>query len=259
MPTQLNADVNYLTDKNDEVFFPVTHQKAVVDDNGTPLTQVLDSAVSDWNQNDSSAKSYIKNRTHYTEIGTASANDFVLDFSNVSITDTGNWVSASGDIIISSSSLGVTCEMSNSFVYSPDSIGYRIFYEATNSDLLYNSKPLGIEIDVDTQYEDGMVLVGYYATPGQHLSFESVGNVNSLSKDNTSYVFASTTSTMSVTITGTSVPIVHKIDAKYIPSVMQTETTHPSNPVVGQFYYNTAEHCICIWNGSSWDEIQALA
>lgn len=34
--------------------------------------------------------------------------------------------------------------------------------------------------------------------------------------------------------------------------VMYTSTTPPTNPVLGQYYYNTADNYIYIWNGSGW-------
>lgn len=45
--SQTTASINYVQDKNDEVFFPVTHVSAVVDDNGTPLSTKLDDFVTE--------------------------------------------------------------------------------------------------------------------------------------------------------------------------------------------------------------------
>ena len=44
---QTTASIKHVQDKNDEVFFPVTHVSAVVDDNGTPLSTKLDDFVTE--------------------------------------------------------------------------------------------------------------------------------------------------------------------------------------------------------------------
>lgn len=44
MPT--TADINYIEDKNGDVFFPVTHVGAVIDDDNNALNSILDDKVS---------------------------------------------------------------------------------------------------------------------------------------------------------------------------------------------------------------------
>jgi len=88
-----NIPIKWLQDESGNRFFPITHLHAVRDENDRDLVQILSNLGSvqpDWDQNNSSAQDYVKNRTHWAEdTVTHTGNVLTLKNSNGSTTANG--------------------------------------------------------------------------------------------------------------------------------------------------------------------------
>lgn len=94
------ADIKYIKDSNDTVFFPVAHEKGVIDDNGTTLNSKIEEIQALYNaltktdivvvESSNWPLSTLEKNTIYRVTGTSSYSDYMYDGSNTILMATYN-------------------------------------------------------------------------------------------------------------------------------------------------------------------------
>lgn len=152
------------------------------------LKQWVSSQKSDWNQNDSSAANYVKNRTHYTDVGEVEVLSKTTYDDRTGITLKTPFVGGKTYTVLFND---VTYECVAKYYDGYIMIGNNAIYEYDNGDETDTGEPFAIECAVGDTY---------------------------------TYVYfsddATSTPTLRITTTG---EVVHKLDKKYLPDLHYVE------------------------------------